>query len=86
MIVWDLMKQHKLLIDRGIDLEEIKVLIENKCYLDILENPSRPDQALILLDYKAYTYVVVVKIEVDQIVIKTCYPSRKFHQLRKERL
>jgi uncharacterized DUF497 family protein len=40
-IIWDPKKYKKLKGERGIDLDEIKILIENKQYFDILENTSR---------------------------------------------
>jgi len=43
-IIWDPRKQIKLKQERGIDLDEIKGLIETNCYFEILENPSTPDQ------------------------------------------
>ena len=76
-IIWDPQKQEKLKRDRGIDLDEIKTLIENGLYFEILEHPSRLGQYFIPLAYKLYVYVVVAKIEQDKIIIKTCYPSRK---------
>jgi uncharacterized DUF497 family protein len=76
-IIWDKSKEQKLKNDRNIDLKEIKILIENGTYFDILENPSRINQFLITLKYKSYVHVVVIMIEDDKIIIKTCYPSRK---------
>jgi uncharacterized DUF497 family protein len=76
-IIWDPEKQERLKRERGIDLDEIKGLIENHCYFDILENPSKPGQYLIALEYQSYIHIAVVKIEPDKMIIKTCYPSRK---------
>ena len=76
-IIWDPKKQDKLKRERGIDLDEIKTLIENNMYFEILEHPSRRGQYFITLKYKAYVHVAVVKIELNRMIIKTCYPSRK---------
>ena len=76
-IIWDPQKQAKLKLERGIDLDEIKGLIENKNYFEILDNDSRSGQALIILEYKSYVHLVPVKIEASKMIIKTCYPSRK---------
>jgi uncharacterized DUF497 family protein len=76
-IIWDPKKQERLKRERGIDLDEIAGLIENNSYLEILENPSQPGQYLMPIEYKSYIHIVVVKIEPDKIIIKTCYPSRK---------
>ena len=83
-IIWDPKKQTQLQKDRNIDFEEIKALIETNNYLAILENPTHPDQTIFLLDYKSYTHVLVVKIEKEKLIFKTCYPSRKFHKRRGE--
>ena len=79
-IIWDPKKSKKLKEERGIDLDEIKILIENKQYLDILENTSREGQLIVPLFYKNYVHIVAIKMSDDEIVIKTCYPSRKAHK------
>ena len=79
-IIWDPKKQKKLMLERGIDLAEIRGLIENRDYFEILAHPSKPGQYLVPLEYKSYVHIVVLKIEADKIVIKTCYPSRKANQ------
>ena len=76
-IIWDPLKQAKLKLERGIDLDEIKGLIENEKYFEVLEHPTRPDQGLVILEYKSYVHLVPVKIEPGKMIIKTCYPSRK---------
>jgi uncharacterized DUF497 family protein len=76
-IAWNPEKQQKLKVERGIDLDEIKALIEDESYYEILENEKRPGQYLISLDYKSYVHVVPVTINNDKMFIKTCYPSRK---------
>ncbi len=76
-IIWDSNKYLKLRLERNIDLEEIRGLIESKQYLEILENRKRPDQVLIVLEYKSYVHVVPVKIEKTKMIIKTCFPSRR---------
>jgi hypothetical protein len=52
-IIWDAVKYRKLKADRGIDLDEIKILLEGKQYFDILENPGRNDQFIVPLLYRA---------------------------------
>lgn len=84
-IIWDPIKKVKLQDDRGINLDDIRVLIENGAYFEILEHPSRKGQFLIPLEYKSYVHIVVIKVEIDTIIIKTCYPSRKAHNTYKRR-
>ena len=76
-IVWDPRKQAKLRLERGIDLDEIKGLIEDGKCLDILEHQTKADQVLLVLEYKSYVHLVPVKLEPDRMILKTCYPSRK---------
>jgi uncharacterized DUF497 family protein len=81
-IIWDPEKQRKLLAEREIDLREVADLIVAGKYLDILEHPKRPSQQLFILQYHGYTHVVPFVIdEDDHIVLKTAFPSRRFHQL-----
>jgi uncharacterized DUF497 family protein len=76
-ITWDPHKQEKLKRERGIDIEEVKALIEYNRYFDILEHPFKPGQYFLPFEYKSYVYIAVVKIETNKMIIKTCYPSRK---------
>jgi|GEM_PF-5985154 len=48
-IIWDSKKYLKLKEERGIDLEDIKLLVENKEYYDILENTNREGQLIVPL-------------------------------------
>jgi uncharacterized DUF497 family protein len=81
-IIWDETKNHKLMTDRGISFEIFADIIINKKYIDILENQSRPNQMIFICNYNNYTYSVPFILDKDQnIVLKTVYPSRKFHKL-----
>jgi len=82
MIIWDEEKNKKLISDRNISLEEISQLILNKKYLDILENPSRKEQEIFIIELNDYIYVVPFIIdEDDNIILKTAFPSRKFNNI-----
>lgn len=83
-ITWDPQKQKKLMLERGIDLEEIKGLIEHNDYLDILENAKKPGQYMIVLEYKSYVHIVPIIVGKEEVVLKTCYPSRKANKKYKE--
>jgi uncharacterized DUF497 family protein len=81
-ILWDENKSNKLKKERGISFEDVVPIILDKKYLAILENPTRPDQMILLVKYKNYTYVVPFIIDSkNNIVLKTIFPSRKFHKL-----
>jgi len=80
-IVWAQNKNEWLLLNRGISFEEISDKILNGDYLEILENPTRENQQYFIMEIDNYTWVVPFLInENDQIVLKTTFPSRKFHK------
>lgn len=86
-ILWDEDKNTTLKKTRGISFEEVAQLILDKKYLTVLENPVRPHQMIFVISYKRYTHVVPFVIdEDDNIVLKTIFPSRKFHKLYGEKL
>ncbi|MEX2116720.1 MAG: toxin [Bacteroidota bacterium] len=81
-ILWDDAKSKRLRESRGISFEDIAEIILEKRYLAILENPVRSKQRIFIVSYKAYTYVVPFVIDTKgNIVLKTVFPSRKFHKL-----
>jgi uncharacterized DUF497 family protein len=81
-IVWDEAKNKKLKDKRGVSFEDVAQLILDKKYLAVLENPVRPGQMVFVVSYKGYTYVVPFVVDKeDNIVLKTVFPSRKFHRL-----
>jgi uncharacterized DUF497 family protein len=81
MIIWDDEKNQKLQIERDISFEQISEIILRKEYLDILENPSRPNQQVFIVKLNDYIHSVPFIID-DQsnIVLKTAYPSRKLNK------
>ena len=81
-ILWDQSKAKKLKEARDISLEHVAQLILDKKYHAILENPGRPKQMIFVISYKGYTHVVPFVVDKeDNIVLKTVFPSRKFHKL-----
>ncbi len=81
-IAWDIAKERRLLAERGISLAEIADLLMAGKYLAILEHPSRPSQMLFVMQYRGYTHVVPFVTDAEgTIVLKTAFPSRKFHKL-----
>jgi hypothetical protein len=81
-ITWDPHKERRLRKERGIDIREVADLIIDRKYLAILQNPSRPSQFIFVLPYHGYTHVVPFVIGRNEtIVLKTVFPSRKFHQI-----
>ncbi len=81
-ILWDEAKNKKLKAARGVSFENMAQIILDKKYLAVLENPSHPEQMIFVVPYKAFTYAVPCVIDSDNnIVLKTAFPSRKFHKL-----
>jgi len=81
-IVWDSEKNRKLIAERGLSLETFASLILEKKYLAVLKNPSRTEQKIFVISFQNYTYVVPFIIDKEQnIVLKTVFPSRKFHKI-----
>ena len=72
MIRWNDEKNKELQRDRGISFEE---------YIEILENPSNPEQMIFIINYQNYTWVIPFVLEDEgTIFLKTAFPSRKFHK------
>ena len=82
MIYWDDDKNNKLISERNISFNEISEIILNEEYLDILENPNREDQMIFIVCLNNYIYVVPFIIDkLENIILKTAYPSRKFNKI-----
>jgi len=80
-IIWNREKNNWLMLNRGISFEEISDIILSGNIIEILENPVRKNQQYFVLDIKSYTWVVPFVINKgEQIVLKTAFPSRKFHK------
>ena len=79
-LVWDDEKNLRLILERGLSLEKFAALILEKMYHAVLKNPSRTEQKIFVIPY--YTYVVPFIIDADKnIVLKTVFPSRKYHRI-----
>lgn len=81
-ILWSEEKNKKLKTTRSVSFKEVAQIIFDKKYLAVLENLAHPEQMIFVMRYKAYTYVVPFVIDADDnVVLKTIFPSRKFHKL-----
>jgi len=81
-VLWNPDKERTLAAERGISLAEVADLIVTGNYIAVFDNPSRPSQAIFIVKYHRYTHVVPFVIDKDEnIVLKTAYPSRKFHRM-----
>ena len=85
-VIWDPHKERTLRSGRGIALSEIADLLLAGKYQAIPENPSRPSQMVFIVPYHGYTHVVPFVIDNDgNIILKTAFPSRKFHVIYGEK-
>jgi len=84
-IIWDKAKNDKLIAERGISFDTFASLILQEKYSAILKNPSRDGQKIFIIPYRSYTYVVPFVVdENNNLVLKTIFPSRKFHEICKK--
>jgi uncharacterized DUF497 family protein len=77
---WDVEKNEKLMVDRGISFEEIVFHIEQGDLLDILEHPNQErygGQRIFVVNVGGYAYLVPFLETEDEVVLKTVIPSRK---------
>jgi uncharacterized DUF497 family protein len=81
-IIWDGEKNELLKGERKISFEEVAEIILNKQEIDLIENPVRDGQAYYIVKLNNYIHVVPAIINKNnQIVLKTVFPSRKFHKI-----
>lgn len=81
MIIWDEEKSLKLQAERNVSFEELSEIILRKGYLDILENTSRPNQQIFVIEFNDYIYAVPFVIDnKSNIILKTAFPSRKLYK------
>ena len=81
-ILWDEEKNSKLKKERHISFEEIELLILAKKYIEILKHPKRPSQRVFIIPIKGYIHAVPFLLDDDNnIILKTAFPSRKFHKI-----
>jgi hypothetical protein len=81
-ILWDSGKNRRLKSARRASFDDVAPIILAKRYLAVLENPSRADQMIFLVWWRNYTFVVRFEIDAESnLVLKTVFPSRKFHRL-----
>ncbi len=66
--------------ERGISLERIVYLIENKRLLRVITHPNQdkyPNQRMFIVNVEAYAYLVPFIEDEKEIFLKTIIPSRK---------
>ena len=80
-IRWNLLKNESLKKTRGVSFDDLV----NSKLIDILKNPSRVNQQIMLFEYKEYIWVVPFIEEDTYYFLKTLFPSRKYTKLLKRK-
>ncbi len=77
---WDVEKNDKLSLERGITFEEVVQRIEAGAGIIETEHPDTrkyPGQKILIVDIEGYAYMVPCVITGDEYFLKTIIPSRK---------
>lgn len=77
---WNIEKNEKLKIERGISFEQIAMHVERGDVLDIVDHPNQkkyPNQQLLVIEIKKYAYLVPFVEDENHKFLKTIIPSRK---------
>ena len=77
---WDLPKNEKLKVQRGISFEQIVMHIELGDVLDLVFHPNQekyPGQQIIVVEINEYAYLVPFVESSEGKFLKTIIPSRK---------
>jgi uncharacterized DUF497 family protein len=77
---WDAEKNRKLIKERGISFEEVKIAVESGRLLDIFNHPNQkryPGQRIWVVDIDSYIYLVPFIEDEKKYFLKTIFPSRK---------
>ena len=81
-ILWDDAKNDTLILTRAISFDEISGMIIKGDYIDIVKNPAQGKQKYFIMHIRNYTWAVPFLIdEQERIVLKTAFPSRKYHKI-----
>jgi len=86
MFRWNLDKNRILIKERDISFEEIVEAINEGLVISdsVHANPDKyPNQRVLIVVAKNYTYLVPYVIDGDDIFLKTIIPSRKAHKANK---
>jgi len=80
-IIWDEKKNQQLISERGLSFEEVASCILRNEIVDILKNPARNSQFYFVIKLREYIHLVPFLVnENEEIILKTVFPSRKFHR------
>jgi uncharacterized DUF497 family protein len=81
---WNPDKNRELIVNRSVSFEEAIFYIEHGGLLDDIAHPNAsnyPNQRIFVICIREYAYLVPYVESVDEIILKTIIPSRKFTKL-----
>jgi uncharacterized DUF497 family protein len=80
-ILWDEQKNMLLKKTRNVSFERAAMIIQNHEEIEVLENPVHIGQVYYIVNLNDYIHVVPAVVNADgNIVLKTIFPSRKYHK------
>ncbi len=78
---WNHAKNEILKQERGVSFEAVVFCVENGLLLDIIQHSNQEKykgQKMYVINLNDYAYLVPFIESVDEIFLKTIYPSRKY--------
>ncbi len=82
MIIWDRKKDQWLREVRKVSFTDAAEIIEAGEFLDVVINPAYDGQRIFIIRFNDYTYAVPYETDEEHtIILKTIYPSRKYHKI-----
>ena len=73
---WNIEKNIELKQERDVTFEQLM----SSRFIGIEKHPKRPNQHLMLFEYKGYVWVIPYIDEDQYYFLKTAFPNRKFTQ------
>lgn len=77
---WDKAKNQKLISERNISFEEVKIAVNERRVLDDFDHPNQkryPGQRVMAVEIDNYVFLVPYILEDGKFFLKTIIPSRK---------
>jgi len=82
--VWDDGKSKKLKKERGVDFEDIVILIEGGFVMAMIDHPNKgkyPNQKIYVINVKSYAYCVPCIENEESVRLITIFPSREYTKI-----
>jgi len=77
---WDKAKNQKLVSERNISFEEVKIAINEGKVLDDFDHPNKkryPNQGIMVVEIDNYAYYIPYVQDEEKVFLKTIFPSRR---------